>query len=527
MRKNGAGFGWTLLLALGGGAAWAMCFAREGFLLLPFLGLTPLVALLPRRRPIVASWLFGVAFWAVSTSWLVPTVHTFGGLSKGLGAALFALLCGYLSLDFALFGWLGSRLWRRGGVWRLATVPSLWVVLEWKRGVFFGGYLWNLAGYAAIDVPGALDAAAWLGAFGLSFVLALSAVAVCLGVLERRWRTMSIVGVGLVLLLASANLSAPTDAGVRIEDSAPPSAPEADDGLRRVAIVQPAAKLTSVPIEIGANYRRMVNLSRAACRGDVVSDGVPRRADEPTLVLWPESGVWPGTWESSPGVRRNVYQLVADGCPVLLNSPVIEDGEQFNSVLLIAEGGRESHYAKRRLVPWGEYVPLADLFPFVGKLARMASDFTPGRSTALLPWSDERLAAAVCYEVIFPMLVADQARDGATLLVTVTNDGWYGDSWAPWQHLRAARFRAAETRRPMLRAALTGVSAVIDARGRVAAELGVGERGLLTARVGGSGRQTLFTRAPRALPTAALGVVVFAILWGLRRPGSATATTAS
>jgi apolipoprotein N-acyltransferase len=136
-------------------------------------------------------------------------------------------------------------------------------------------------------------------------------------------------------------------------------------------------------------------------------------------------------------------------------------------------------------------------------LARNVGDFVPGREPSLLPWGDERLGVAVCYEIVFPAEVAATVARGATLLVTVTNDAWYGDTAAPWQHLAAARFRAAELHRPLLRAAITGVSAVVRPDGSIASLLGVDEEGVLRAEVAGRTERTLYSRAPWAPPLVA------------------------
>jgi apolipoprotein N-acyltransferase len=169
-------------------------------------------------------------------------------------------------------------------------------------------------------------------------------------------------------------------------------------------------------------------------------------------------------------------------------------------------------------VPFGEYVPFESVLPFVGTLAREAGRFTAGTEPSLLPWANEQLGLAICYEVVFAAPVAEQVRAGATLLVTITNDAWYGDSSAPWQHLRAARFRAAENRRPMARAALTGVSALIDASGAVGAQMGIGERGVLRARMRGQADLSPFSRAPWLATTASWLLAAFGIIRVRRRP---------
>jgi apolipoprotein N-acyltransferase len=218
------------------------------------------------------------------------------------------------------------------------------------------------------------------------------------------------------------------------------------------------------------------------------------------LVLWPESAAWPRAYPRSPGLVADVERLTGAGCGILLNTP-FEAGERtFNSVLLARPDGSAARADKRHLVPFGEYVPLRSWLPFLSKIARMPGDFSAAESISLLDWRGARLGAAVCYEVVFPGEVAELVRAGATALVTVTNDAWYGDTAAPWQHLRAARFRAAENHRWLLRAAITGVSARIAPDGSVWDQLGVGAEGILRADFQPRTDLTPFTRAPWLVP---------------------------
>jgi apolipoprotein N-acyltransferase len=153
-------------------------------------------------------------------------------------------------------------------------------------------------------------------------------------------------------------------------------------------------------------------------------------------------------------------------------------------------------------------VPLRAVFPFLGKIARTVGDFQAAEGVSLLDWRDERIGVAVCFEVVFPGETAELVREGATLLATVTNDAWYGDTAAPRQHLRAARFRAAENRRWLLRAAVTGISAIVRPDGTLAAELGVGEEGTIPVPVFGRRDLSPYTRAPWLVPWLA---VLFAV----------------
>ncbi len=186
--------------------------------------------------------------------------------------------------------------------------------------------------------------------------------------------------------------------------------------------------------------------------------------------------------------------------------------------MLLTRDGVAGHYDKRHLVPFGEYVPLADVFVFLQRIARSAGDYVAGDRPALLPWDRERLGPAICFEVVFPAEVAELVRAGATLLVTITNDAWYGDTSAPWQHFRAVRFRAAESRRTFLRAALTGVSAVVGPDGSVRQLLGVGEEGMLRDRVAGRSDLTPHARHPFLVPILCVAVALLAMAVSLRSP---------
>jgi len=157
-------------------------------------------------------------------------------------------------------------------------------------------------------------------------------------------------------------------------------------------------------------------------------------------------------------------------------------------------------------------VPFGPLLFFAKTVARNIGQFLPAERLALLPWRGELLGPAICYEVVFPEETAALTQAGATILVTITNDGWYGDTAAPWQHLRAARFRAAENRRPMLRAAITGVSAVIAPDGSVRGELDVGDEGVIRAAVAGERVMTPYARWPWLPPFAATVAALAAIL---------------
>ncbi|HEX5761462.1 MAG TPA: apolipoprotein N-acyltransferase [Thermoanaerobaculia bacterium] len=493
----------VLLLAAGGGAVWGLCFGRETLPLASWAALAPLLLLLGHRRAPLLGWLHGTLFWAVSISWITPTLETYGGLPRPLALALTAGLCAFLGLYHLAFAWLGRPLWRRGGALPLAALPALWVALEWLRTYAVSGFPWNLAGYAWIDVPGALPLAAWIGVFGLSYLLVLANTGVARAVARGRWAPAAVPLLLPLLLLPLAgrwSRSWSADAGeLSALSGAGPVA-------RPVRILQPnIPNLVAFDrLAVERNYRKVLAHSNAAC-------------DPGSLLVWPESAAWPFSYARDPHLTRDLAALARRGCTVLFNS-VHEEGESYyNSVFLVAEGRPLVRYDKRHLVPFGEYVPLQGVFTFMDSLARNAGDFRAAERLVLLPWAGERLGVAICFEVIFPAEVAELARAGATVLVTVTNDAWYGDTFAPWQHLRMARFRAAETRRPMLRAAITGVSALIAPDGSVRAQLGVYDEGVIRGTVSGRRGVTPFARRPWVVPAACTLLAVGALVAARRR----------
>lgn len=479
------------------GVLWGLCFARTPHPWLGWVALAPLFFFLDKPRPSWLAFWHGMGFWISSLWWIRATLETYGQLDS-VTATLGILAVGVFQGSYMLvFGALGARLWSRRGVAAWLGLPALWVILEWVKGLGAGGFPWNLAAYAWTDVPGALPLSAWIGAWGVSFLVVLVNLGLALGVARRRpWPAVAGVLVAALLLALGGRWG---------RGEAPPR--EAGRGIP-VRVLQP-----NLPIlvewdaaVVKSNYETLLRLSREAC-------------DEPgAVLLWPESASWPYSLQRDAQLRADVEGFARQGCPVLVNSDFDSGEGIFNGAYLVDARGVEQapHQDKRHLVPFGEYVPWRNVIPFLSKLARNAGEFAAGDRVTLLPVGGERLGLSVCYEIVFPDEVAEEVRAGATILATITNDAWYGDTSAPWQHFRAARFRAAENRRPLLRAALTGVSGVVGADGRVLAEFAPGERGILRARVEGRGDFSPFTRAPWAVPLLSAllagGAIAFVML---------------
>jgi apolipoprotein N-acyltransferase len=515
------GWAWNIL-AVVAGAAWGLCHGARSFAWAPWLALAPLFLMVAvGRRPFRVGFAHGLGAWAIALAWIVPTLTDFGGLSLPLALVALLLLAAYSAVYHGLFAMAVARLWRSRSApgssfakrsARLSAVTAIlgsgafWVLLELVRAWMISGFPWNLAAYAVVDTPGALAVAPWVGAYGVSFVVVSANAALAWGIVTRSWKVPA-VGLALVaaLLAAGARFGGAESSAVRT-----PAVPvrAVQPNIRNLKAGEPW-----VAHEALAQYRELIEVSRQAC-------------DRPgALIVWPESAAFPFAFDRDEMLRADLASITALGCDVVLNSPRAEGDLYYNSGYLISAGRAPEFTDKRHLVPFGEYVPLRAAFPWLGKVARMSSDFSPATGIHLLDLergdgSDPvvaRLGMAICFEIIFPHEVAALSRAGATHLVTVTNDAWYGDTAAPWQHERAARFRAAENRRPVIRAAITGVSVLVDERGREIARLGPFEKGVLSADLAGRRDLSPYARWPWLTPIAC--AIVWLLAWGIARAG--------
>jgi apolipoprotein N-acyltransferase len=398
-------------------------------------------------------WIAGALFVDIAAFWwFVP--FAVAGLP-----ALFALYVG-----LALFAvHVATRSLRLTATARVLAFAVAWSAAEWIRGHAFGGFPWNLVGYAwSGGFPGAvalLQSVAWVGIYGLGFATVLAAALPALfGVsspdpISATRRCAPAVAAGLLLL-------APAAAGaLRLERS-----PTADTATW-LRIVQP-----SIPQNLkwdaavaASNFRRLIALSSAPKPHPIAA------------ILWPEAAV-PFLLERDPAARRAIAAIApANGYVITgalrANPPPEPVHRVWNSLEAIdAEGAIVGYYDKAHLVPFGEYVPFRKFLPF-RKITAGTIDLSagPGASTLALPGLPP-FAPLICYEAIFPAAVVDRARRPDWLL-NITNDAWYGRSSGPFQHFAIARTRAVEEGLPLVRVANNGVSGVIDAHGRVRARI--------------------------------------------------------
>jgi apolipoprotein N-acyltransferase len=416
--------------------------------------------------------------------WTALVVVQYGGLALPVGVAIMVALCLAFSIFHALFGWATARLALSFGPAGLLGAPFVWVGLELLRTHTFFEFPWCLLGYSQHDSLPFIQIASLGAVYAVSFLVAASASVLAFLVVETRKGRRAAALATLVVLVGGAFAWGARQLKRPIRET----------GRVVVGLVQGGVRQEDkwVPENAWANVGRHLELTRqAAARGA-------------RLVVWPESAV-PFLFDEEPGLAGLLRETVRrEGIYLFFGNDDREaapDGEEriyVGAKLLAPTGEIVYRYRKMHLVPFGEYVPLKAVFTlggrFAAKLVQEVSDFTPGKHAATGEVDGHRIGGYICYEAIFPALVRRFSAQGAELLVNVTNDAWYGTTSAPYQHLAMAAFRAVENGRYMVRAANTGITAVVDPRGRVLDETRLFERTLLVREVPFVAQTTFYAR---------------------------------
>lgn len=417
------------------------------------------------RVAFVLGWWFGLGLFGASLYWignaLLISAGGYGWLLPLAALGLPALLAVYSGIA-SLVAWYGRSHLQRGLLFAFA-----WVLGEWLRGHLFTGFPWNLFGYGWAKPDELIQVVAVVGIYGVSLLVVLSTmlpVALADGTSRR----------ALVALVIGFALPASVWIGGGVRLQMAPALGEAvveDVGLR---IVQPSISQREkwLPDLRQRNMARFLELSRN---------------DRPswiTHVIWPETAA---TFfvEEDAVMRRAMASVIPDGGLLLTGAPRRQAAPAtlWNSLLVVDKSGSVvESYDKAHLVPFGEYVPLRSILP-MDKFVQGQLDYSPGAGIRTLRLRGlPPVSALICYEVIFPGGVMNRADPPAWLL-NVTNDAWYGETAGPHQHLAIARVRAVEEGRPLVRAANTGISAVIDAYGRTVHSLGLNSEGVIDSRL--------------------------------------------
>lgn len=492
-----------MILSALAGLALPLSFAPFNIFAIAPLSLAVLFSVwsrVPARRALLCGWLYGLASFGFGVFWIHESFQ-FNHIAIGWALLLTALLVMFLSLYPAVVGYAVRRMaGLDAGNERyqlLLLMPSAWVLAEWVRGWFFTGFTWLQLGYSQVGSPlqGLLPVG---GIYAASGAVAVSAGLLVLGLRGQgihRWLRLAAL---VVLWIGVALLG-------RIQWTAP------DGDALEVALVQGNLPQDEkwLPEMRAPTLARYLELTRDHWDAD--------------LIIWPESAL--------PGLRDNFDAYVdsldrearQNNSFVVFGVPVLDRKtlELFNSVFVV--GGREMVYHKRHLVPFGEYLPLDALIrPVTEALGLPVADFALGPDAQpLLEAAGHRLGLSVCYEIAFGDEILEAVPDAA-LLVTVSNDAWFGTSIGPHQHLQIARARALETGRYLMRATNTGITAIIAPDGVVVARAPQFEVQVLEGTVTPMGGMTPYARSgDTAVIALALLILIGCIVVGRRQSAPA------
>lgn len=456
-----------------------------------------------QRRAFAAGWWFGLGHFSVGLYWVA---HAFlvDPLRHGwmIPFALTALGAG-MGLFTGAATWGAHRLAPRGPLARVLALAAAWTLVEWIRSWLFTGFPWNLIASVWMPLDAMLQPVAWIGTYGLGLATVAATGMPLLILLDRGRRGMvaTLVALGLLAGLGGAGAA-------RLADASAATVPGVRLRLVQPAIAQSLKWADGLRVD---NLRKHIDLSRSPGFESV------------THVIWAETAV-PFYLDVDDNARAAVSMAAPPGGAVITGAPRrtpigITPVQVWNSLFAVDSYGRlVAAYDKVHLVPFGEYIPLRALVPpTIEKMTAGSIDFSagPSRATLSLPGAPP-ISPLICYEIIFPGEILGPAeRPG--WIVNLTNDGWFGLSSGPYQHFAATRLRAVEEGLPVARVANTGISAMLDGYGRVLAQLGLGEPGVIDSDLPVELQPTPYARFGAVIPLAlAFFVGVSATVLGRR-----------
>jgi apolipoprotein N-acyltransferase len=481
-----------ILLSLISGSLLVLAFPPFDYYPLAWIALVPLLIALWEKNAktsFLLGMLTGLVYFLGTVYWVFHSMYFYGYISAPLSAVILILLCLYMASYVGAFSVLFNYVARRSRFPSLVSAPVFWVTLEYIRTYAFTGFPWSLLGYSQYKFLFLIQVADITGVYGVSYLIAATNSALFdvlvswprrmrLKPLFSRWPlTVSMVAYSVVFIsvlvygfgkftnddINKVTLSGKSKSATPSDSSSTLKAKENSETLPRtkikVSVVQgniPQDKKWDAKFQqevIGTYKRLSLSVSSAS----------------PDLIVWPETAV-PFIFGYDHTLTQDITGFPKQlGTYLLLGSMVAKDRDHLSNsaILLSPEGEVLSTYDKIHLVPYGEYVPLRKYFPFIEKITVGIGDFLPGEKPAVMQTPFAKIGNLICYEIIFPGLVRKFVGGGANVLVTITNDAWFGRTAAPYQHFSMAIFRAVENRVPVVRAANTGISGFIDSKGRI------------------------------------------------------------
>jgi apolipoprotein N-acyltransferase len=478
-----------LLLSLISGILIVLSFPPFDYYPLAWIALVPLLLSIWEKNAkmsFLLGMLTGLVYFLGTIYWVFHSMYFYGYISAPLSALILILLCLYLAVYTGVFSLLCSYILKNTRLPALFIIPVLWVTLEFFRThAPILGFPWSSLGYTQYKFLFLIQVSDITGIYGISFLVAATNGAIYdvmffwpkmmrkEPLFPRLPLTVSMV------IFAAIIISSLSYGFERLKEN--------NSGRNiKVSVVQgniPQDKKWDAKFqdEVIETYKRLsLSVSSAS----------------PDLVVWPETAV-PFIFGSDDNHTQDLITFQKQlGTYLLFGSVVAKGGNQMtnSAVLLSPEGSIVSVYDKIHLVPYGEYVPFRKFFPFIEKITAGIGDFLAGEKPIVMETPFAKIGNLICYEIIFPGLVRTFVDRGANVLVTITNDAWFGRTAAPYQHFSMAVFRAVENRVPVVRAANTGISGFIDSRGRILNKSDIFVEAALTEEISTGNQRSFYTK---------------------------------
>ena len=496
------------ILPLTAGLLIAAAFPRANQAWLGWVAWIPLILFVARaqsrRAAFRGGWLTGVVWFFILLRWMPEVMSSYGGMPSIAAFVAYALLIAVLACYPAAVCAFTRHLMFRLGEWCFLLFPVVWIVMEFVISVTpCGGFPWLLAGYTQTPFIPMIQIADITGVYGVSFVLLCVNTAVSWFFIEestkkRRRHAPLIITATLV-------------AGVLIYGQSAVNRWEKIEAPFQAALLQGNISLDDpynvMQEKFERGYLRMSD-SLAYVPVDVLI--LP---ESPTTKIFQNDEWYRRTMENL--AQRYPLGLVLSN----INFEELQDGTEayYNSAFFLTKDGSLSGiYDKIHLVPFGEYIPYKKLLFFAETVSKEMGGFSAGRELRILPLGDRPANAVICYEAVFPGLVRRFVDRGSQVIINLTNDGWYGISDAPYQHLEIARMRAVENRRYFLRAANTGFSAVIEPTGRIAASTDWAQEAICLGRFGFIEEKTIYSSCGNVFAWLCVIISAAALIWAIR-----------
>jgi apolipoprotein N-acyltransferase len=470
------------LLAVLSSVLQVLVFPKPGLFFLSWIALAPLLYALLRGRGgegelvdsegrslrpftlwqgFVLGWVCGFLWYLGTCYWIYPVMHDYGNLNVAISALLMFGLSAYMALNHAFFCTLVVLMARRSSLGNrrpLFLAPFFWVAIELFRDRVIG-FPWNPMGGSQVDNIPFARIAEVTGVYGLSFAVVLVNCAFVAGMLLYGRRRTN-------LLISAAAAAIALQMGYFAKPEAFPASKEAVLVQQNVPVLDPA-QWTPQYFD-----HTIGDLAQISVGNQKQGHSDPSASADPGMIVWPESPAFFFTndprllaWLTTIAQDTRSYMIVGS---VGVQENSSGNPQPFNSALVVdPQGHVTGRYDKIHLVPFGEFVPFKDLLVFAQKLTREVGELGRGTERKIFDINGNRVAVFICYESVFPDEVRQFAGNGAQVLVNISNDGWYGNTSAPYQHLQMARMRAIENHRWLLVDTNSGITSSIDPYGRV------------------------------------------------------------